>query len=65
MHIITNMDIQHIVWAIPLIFFGASICAWCICCCVCIYRSPSPPDYTVRQAPSQAPSQAPFSEDPV
>ena len=61
-------DIQNIAWAIPLIFFGVSIGLWCICCCVCCYKSPRPPDYTVSpvssQAPIQAPSPAPFSEDP-
>ena len=54
-------DIQNIAWAIPLIFFGVSIGLWCICCCVCCYKSPRPPDYTV----SPVSSQAPFSEDPV
>ena len=57
------MDIQNIAWAIPLIFFGASICMWCICCCVCC-RASSPADFTLSTV-TVAPIQVPFNEDPV
>lgn len=59
-------DIQNFAWAIPLIFFGVSIGLWCICCCVCCYKSPRPPDFvSVSPVSSQAPRQLTFSEDPV
>ena len=53
-------DIQNIAWAIPLIFFGASICMWCICCCVCC-RASSPADFVSTAVPIQVP----FNEDPI